>query len=334
MEASTKSIRRRNLNMVRSAFQKSHKLTASQLSKKTGLSVVTINALLKVMMSEGEVFESDKLITNGGRPSAEYRYNNLFMCSCIVYGFHTKGDDYVRVIVADVFKSKVFEIESVFDSIKIESFNDMIDEAFHTFATIKSITFGLPGEENDGSITINDYREIVGDAFIRHYKDRYNVPIYFVNDVNAATYGYYSQNIKELHDKNVVGLFFPKAYKPGAGLIMNGDIFRGSMNFAGEVGYMPIGIDWTTLDYNDEKSMIEAIARLVSIICCVIAPDHITLYGEFLHKSMEAEIMSEVSKYLSHAFSASLSISDEFSEHFELGLIEKAIQTLEEGHYN
>lgn len=320
-------IKELNKKLIRKAFYGSHIQTAAELSQTTGLSVVTTNALLREMMEDNEVLLSAELVTNGGRPAAKYQYNEYYQCTAVIYGYQKNDKDFITMIVTDIFGKCVLRECTTMVNITDRSFENMLDKAFLEFPMIRIIAFGLPGEEADGIILYNDYKGIVGNSFMKHYKERYQVPVIFVNDVNAAVKGYFHK--KAYPDKNVVGIFFPRLYYPGAGIIINGEIYTGLQGFAGEIGFFPNGIKWDELDYQDEDVILDAVSNVIAILSCVAAPDRFVLYGDFFQKGSKDKLEQRINIMLRNQYTAWIDISTELAGDIEYGLICQASRELQ-----
>lgn len=123
--------------------------------------------------------------------------------------------------------------------------------------------------------------------FLNHYKERYKVTVIFVNDINAAVNGYYHNKLKNNKIESVVGIVFDRVHLPCAGIVIKGEIYTEKSNFAGEVAYMPIGIDWLKLNYHDNEQVCKSIGKLISIISCVLVPRSFVVYGDFSEEDYE-----------------------------------------------
>lgn len=326
-KSNAKVIRELNKKLIRKAFYLLHTQTAAELSQTTGLSVVTTNALLREMMDDKEVMISHELVINGGRPAAKYQYNEFYQCTAVLYGCQKNNKDFITMIVTDIFGRCVLRECMTMLTINVRSFEDMLDKAFQEFPMIKIIAFGLPGEEADGIILYNDYKGIVGNSFMKHYMNRYKVPVYFMNDVNAGVYGYYYKKVYP--DKNVVGIFFPRQYAPGAGIIINGEIYTGLRGFAGEIGFLPNGINWNNLNYQEEDDVIDAVSNVITILSCVVAPDRFVLYGDFFQQSSKDKLEQRINNMLQNQYTAWIDISSELAGDIEYGLICLALHELQ-----
>lgn len=326
--ANTKLIKKMNKNLVRNCFKNEIDSTAANLSKKTGLSVVTVNGILKEMVNSKEIFLGKSIPSNGGRPSIVYQYNTMYRCSVIILGFTRKNINYIKVLVTNLLGNCIYSEENKFENINDNSFDKILDTLFKKYPTIEVISFGLPGVEVNDVITINDYPNIVGDTFLKHYKDRYKVPVIFINDINAAVNGYYHNKLDDNYDQTIVGLVFNKIHLPGSGIVINGDIHIGKSNFTGEFAYMPIGIDWLKINYDDIEETSEAIGKVIAIMSCIIAPEHFVIYGDFFKSDSVIKIKEKAEKMLQNQFEINLIISNDFEEDYELGMIKASLEIL------
>lgn len=324
----TKMMKEINKNLIRNCFRNQVEATAAVLSQNTGLSVVTVNALLKEMVQIEEVFVGKSIPSNGGRPSTVYKYNDMFRCAVSLFGYTRNNVDYIKVIVINLLGNCIHEEEIHFDKVEDDSFNEILDSLFEKYRSIEVIAFGLPGTEEDGVIKVNDYPEIVGDTFLKHYKERYKVPVLFINDVNAAVVGYYQNKMDNNNTHTVVGLVFNRVYSPGSGIVINGEIHNGKSNFAGEISNMPLNIDWLNINYDNEEEICDAIANVVAMISCIIAPDQFVIYGDFFKKDSFLNIKEKAENKLNHNFNVNLEVCDDFEEDYKFGTINVCLELL------
>lgn len=327
-KADTKLMKKMNKNLIRNCFINELDSTAANLSQKTGLSVVTVNVILKEMLQSKEVFAGQSIPSNGGRPSIVYKYNEMYRCAAIVFGYTKSDNNYIKILVINLLGNCIYEEEKVFENVKDDSFNHILDELFAKYPTIELISFGLPGAEENGVITINDYPYIVGDTFLNHYKERYKVSVTFINDINAAVYGYYHNNLSDYYPQTVVGLVFNRVYLPGSGIVIKGEIHTGKSNFAGEIAFMPLGIDWLKINYYDIEEMSEAIGKVVAMMSCVIAPDNFVIYGDFWSEDSAIKIKEKAEKNLNNHFQVNIVVCNKYEEYYKKGMIKASTKVL------
>ena len=321
----TAHVKQLNLTALRALLVFKRAATIQELSKLTGLSVVTVKALLGEMIECGEVTEGDMVPSGGGRPSRLYVYNGDYRHAVLIYGHQEQNRNSIHLLVINLFEEIVYSEQAYIDDIQIDSFCGMIDRAVKTFQTIAAIAFGLPGFEENGKIVANDYSGIVGNGFLPFYQSRYGFPVAFINDVNAAVKGY---SLLVPAKTCLVGIYFPRIYRPGAGMVINGKVYLGTQNFAGEIGRLLPDTDWLTLDYNDGEAVADAVSRLLAVYCQVVAPEQFVLYGDFFEENSAEVITTNTEDRLDGQFRVNVSVSAAFDADFERGMGAVALKTL------
>jgi len=320
-------IRQLNIKRVREALRAMRESTIFVLSQKTELSVVTIKSTLEEMIQSGEVFPWHTVPSGGGRPSMLYQYEPHFRHALVLYGFQKNDGNLIRARVVNLYGECIWRKETVVPDVQPESFCPYIEEALQRFPTIAVIGFGLPGVEENGVITVNDYEHLVGVAFADFYQQRYSLPVLYLNDVNAAVKGC---GAAREGLQCLVGIYFPRLYPPGAGMMIHGEVHTGVHGFAGEIGGLLPDIDWVRMDYSDVKGLRGTIARMLAVYCRVAAPDRFVLYGDFFREGDAAGIQTITEKLLNNRFSLDVLVSSEFEHDFERGMILAALEKIDQ----
>lgn len=267
-----------NLNKVRSALKDAGTATKPQLAEITGLSVVTVNSLVNTLLDTGELHTDTILNSDGGRPAASFRYNSKFRLALTIFMHEYKGQDTAFYCVTDLRGGVIERIEQNLSNVSIDSFDSIIEHLISKYPQIKAICFGIPGEEVNQRLVISDYEELKEQSLSGHIYEKFHLPAHIENDINAAVIGYCRQN-NIPSNKCVIGLYFPGKYPPGAGIHLNGDIYKGRNGLAGEIKYLPFGIDWESFDYNP-ADMENIKIKTIQAFQCMFNPDTIVLYGE------------------------------------------------------
>lgn len=144
MKADTRLMKQLNISTLRRVLSGEGKATKPQLSRLTGLSVVTVNALITEMLEQGEVQELGMVPSGGGRPSMQYGYCYGYRTMVIIYGHQLEGRNYIHTLVVDLKGQKLWERQGYMEEIGAESFDGCLDEVFAGFGNIGLIVFGLP----------------------------------------------------------------------------------------------------------------------------------------------------------------------------------------------
>ncbi|MDD3430148.1 MAG: ROK family protein [Oscillospiraceae bacterium] len=326
MQGNALTMKEVNRGLVQNALQSLKRATKKQLAQHTGLSVVTVNSVLKQLILQKEVFEEHTVPSAGGRPAQLYCYNPNNRYIAVLFGHMLNTYCTLELRVYNLFKECVFAASEETQEVHIESFVSMLDSAAERY-TIAAIGFGLPGAEENGNIYLNDFQAIVGVEFLNYYHVKYQVPVVYENDLNAAVLGYYSTMAQPV--SNVVGICFPATCPPGAGIVIDGKIYKGSHNFAGEVSNVPVGVDWNTLDYANLEAVQAAVAKLTAAVCSILAPQKIILYGTFFTPQVCMAVTTQCVQQLNHLFVPEIEFSRNFIRHFEIGIAKHTLEQME-----
>ncbi|WP_019554786.1 ROK family protein [Propionispira raffinosivorans] len=321
-------MREMNLNVLRSTIQSCKQASKPQLAELTGLSVVTINTLIKILLENGEVFEGSTIAATGGRPAAEYHFNENHRLALTIYMREVDGKDTAFISVDNLFGESIETEIKTLQNIQIDDFDKIVEFYLQKYPKISLLACGIPGREINGKLSIFDYRGLRGIAFTDHFKEQFHLPVIFENDVCAAVIGYCSTK-KNFTDECVVGIYFPTNYPPGAGIFINGKIYKGRDGFAGEIKYLPIGIKWNEIGPT-EFSLQEASQRMILAITSLYNPSKVILYGEAFSQGMEQEISRLCEQSINQAFLPELIINKNFNEDFARGIRQLALENLTE----
>ena len=171
---------------------------------------------------------------------------------------------------------------------------------------LRLVSFALPGEADGDHVFICDFEALLYSGFLPGIRQRFGVETLFENDVNAAMRGHAFESA----GGNKAGVYFPMRYPPGAGIMVDGKIVHGLRRFAGEIGFLHGAKAWRALDYADEEGTAQMITDVLAAISCVIAPDGIVLYGDFLSERFAADVQERLSEKLGRQIGPRISIGD------------------------
>ena len=327
MGADTGLMKKMNRKLIRAALKECKTATKPELSHRTGLSVVTVGSLLAELIRDGEVEEAGMAPSGGGRPGLSYRYRNDFRCALILYGHQRNNRNLIHVRVVDLAGKCLWRKDEYYDEITVSCFDAVLDEAVGLFPQTGLLAFGLPGEAVDGVITICDYERISGAEFLSRYSEKYGIFVLFENDINAMTYGCCGPDYEE---GSVVGIYFPRLYPPGAGLVLDGKIYYGTGHFAGEIMKLPVPVPWGEVDYSDREQVLKMLKAVLAVFCCVLAPRRLVLYGDFFAEDMESSLKSEGEKLLEGRYQMEIELKENLECDYEAGMVRLALEALTE----
>lgn len=136
------------------------------------------------------------------------------------------------------------------------------------------------------------------------------------------------QKYERKKEDAIVYIYFPQKYPAGAGICINKKIYKGFNGTAGEIKYMPLGIDWENLDYSQEKNVIETVSKIITAISAILNPQKIVVYGEIFTNENLEKIEKRCENMLQKIFTAKIYLSESFIKDFEEGITEITLDLL------
>lgn len=288
--------------------------------------MVTINSLLEDLLKTGEVVQSGLAPSGGGRPSTRYQYRPDYRYAVLLYGHQSEGRNLMHLAVVNLMGECVWRKEEYFDEILVESFEAVLDDVIGRFPEIGLLAFGLPGEVVDDVVTIHDYQALVGPEFMAHYKERYHLPVVFENDINAMTYGACREG--DVEKATVAGIYLPRIYPPGAGLVIQGKIYYGTSHCAGELAGLPVPVSWDSLDYGREHDVLENLKLLTAVYGFTVAPETLIFYGDFFTEELQEQLRAYSGRLLEGKFHMDLIFAENLERDYEEGMKRLALEAL------
>ena len=316
-----------NINIIRNILQKEINVTKQKLSLKTGLSVVTVSSVLQYFLETGEVYEDKMISSNGGRPAKTFCYNKNFSYILTVCTYEEKNINKAVISVTNLIGETIDKAELILDNPDIIFFDEIICKFIKKYSKIKGIGFCMPGQETEGKIAIHDYEKFVGLNLSEYFKNKYHLPMIFVNDVNAAVAGYLGcEEKREIN--SAVYVYFPQKYPAGAGLFFDGKLYKGFTGTAGEIKYIPMGIDWKNIDYSNKENVIEIVSKVLISLSAVFNPQTVIMCGEFLTEDILKIVEKKGRENMKEIYIPDISLSKNFQKDMHNGIVKLTLDLI------
>jgi len=119
----------------------------------------------------------------------------------------------------------------------IEQLKKVLDSLLEENKDVKGIGIGVPGVIKDGKITFTPNMPLNEFNLVEFVEQEYHIKTIIENDANASMYGEWKFGSAK-GAKNAVGYFVGTGI--GGGLILNESLYKGSFNFAAEIGHMNV----------------------------------------------------------------------------------------------
>lgn len=283
MESKRNLIRKVNIESVTSLLFKNEKMFASEIVKQTGISMVTVNSLLKDMVNQNLLTEIENVPRDIGRPATLYIFNYAHKLSQLFLFIESNKELSLESYTIDM-RGEIIGHESVaIKDISQMSFQILIASKLKDKQNIHSIGIILPAKINEGTITASWYGLMDNwdiQALVQEVTD---IPCFFQNDAHALTIGHCILNQIKLSDP-IVGIYYPKDSMPGITLLVNATILQGQHSLAGEAKYLPLFLDQGSAQNIEEFH--QNLNYLIAIYNTVIAPSRFIISG---YKDLKAK---------------------------------------------
>ncbi|WP_338789487.1 ROK family protein [Metabacillus sp. FJAT-53654] len=318
VNATPKSMRKVILRGIRKSLLELGSATKVELSEKLGISFPTISKFLVQMEKDGELILVGLDDSSGGRRAKRYTYNPEYMLGLAIFLERTETNYIVFNCLGEVKDSG--KTSSVLVDVDLTFLTEFIEEIMKKYPKISSIAIGVPGSVDNGRIFyIPGYEHLQNIDLQEFLENQFSIPVVIENDMNAAVLGYHdNMGIKD--NKSLIYLYSGQN-GPGAGIMINGDVVRGSTFFSGEVSFVPQYDDRNfreALEYGSGpiKSTIshdyeiDAISRLVASFVAIINPHAIIFCNDEVEKEILNKITIGSSNYIPSEHIPELTMSD------------------------
>lgn len=235
-------LREINLSSVLRYIHSNAPISRAQLAGVTGLNKSTVSSLIDELVERGLVRQTGLETSGTGRPATLLELNPWAGC---IIGVEY-GVDFVTVILANFGGEVIWRSHQNADPAEGQELTtakvfELVDQAIEVCELRQARLLGL-GIATPGTVQVEegfliyapnlDWRNI---PFAQIYHHRYpNLPVYVDNDANAAAVGEHlfgaAQRVQDF-------VFLFAGVGIGAGLFLNGNLYRGQSGYAGEIGH-------------------------------------------------------------------------------------------------
>lgn len=250
-------LKKHNKSRIRKLIKEQGPITKPEMAQLTNLSLPTVNKITDELVAEGyAIAAAIQKCPGAGRKARTYVINEnygTFLVVCYM------GAKWLGCVV-NITGSIVYEIqcEAVCTDRKpqIQVLTGLLDVLQSKSKRTMAIGVGVPGiVRRDGRLEgIPLLPDFEGMDLGKILKERYELPVYIENDVKLMTVGYRKLCMNDMD--NIVFLYIGNGL--GAGILLNGALYKGNCSFAGEFGYMPSGRPRETGNEAAEKTAEES----------------------------------------------------------------------------
>jgi predicted NBD/HSP70 family sugar kinase len=248
-----------NSSIIERLLYESGPLSKPELAKRTGLSLPTVNKLVDDLEKNARLCSVGLSGKGAGRKAMLYETNRNF--GCILACYYKEGCFLCRLadMLNETFYEKSFPLDSSSVKKAVNSIFHAIDSLMEQAPTqVKIIGIGLPGVIQPCGCLLGIPQIAVWEGFNleKTLSARYKTTIYVENGVKLSAMGYYCIHLRKKPD-NFVYLYVGNGI--GSGIILNKQLYRGSGNFSGEIGFMAEPRGLAERDYAADGGYMESL---------------------------------------------------------------------------
>lgn len=319
-----------NLKNIKSILSTNQHATKSELAELTGLSVVTVNKLIQTLLETQEIKEYSNAVTTGGRKAVSYCLNADFQHLLIIRLQENKQQISYSFSVHNLIGQSMVQENVEGSRLTLPLLIQRIQQHLNQFPGISCIVIGIPGEEIDGQLRIIDFPLLLNLNLRKELESAFTLPVLLENDINAAVLGY-SQQVDSPEIKSLIGIYYPEKFPPGAGILLNGKIYKGKNGIAGEIKNIPLNINWKDFDYFADELHINLEKTLITLIG-LYDPHSIIIYAKYLgYKSDSLQALNlRLAQTYPYIILPQIALSMNFEQDYALGLISIGLAYLDE----
>ncbi|MDQ6421726.1 ROK family protein [Paenibacillus sp. LHD-117] len=325
---------------IRQALLELGSATKAEISGKLSISFPTISKFLARMEESGEIMTLGLGESSGGRRAIRYSYNPEYRLGLALF-LEKEETQYM------IFDSRGETKEKGRTSTSLTkdagSLAEQAGKILSKYPNIGSIAIGVPGAVRLGRIVlIPDYPQLQNVDLKGDFEQRFGIPVVVENDMNAAVLGYSRIRfpVHEQRRQTLVYLYFGQN-GPGAGMLINGEVVRGSTYFSGEVSFVPLHDDrnfgQAMFDVRGpggirhlSEATIDSVSRLVASLAAILNPHEIVFGEDEVTNRQLRRIALGSADYIPEAHLPKLSLSDRDDDYLT-GLRELGLDLLMEG---
>ncbi|MBC8569449.1 ROK family protein [Zongyangia hominis] len=281
-------IKKMNMELIYHTLLSLGSATRGEIASHTRMSVTTVRTLLEELVELGEIVESALDESSGGRRPQRYALsphrNRMLLCYLDREQLHYR--------IASLMGETLEEGEKALSPSRTEE--EALDFALwcREERQVTAVGLGVPGIVEEGGFLVSDCDHWVINDIGERMRAALGLPVLLENDLNAIALGFcrrYSQSHPGCSPEQVnMAYIHFNVSCTGAGVIADGKVVRGDKNFAGELGFLPMGggktLDAAIAGAAGDGERAGHIAQAVAAVNCVANPALIVIGGDLFHR--------------------------------------------------
>ncbi|MCI6699572.1 MAG: ROK family protein [Lachnospiraceae bacterium] len=299
-----------NKTLIKEIVWKRGPLSKPEIAEISSLSLPTVSKIVNELSTDHLFIEHQLLQAQGvGRKPKTYTINEEYQLNVEMYFQH----DHWRCCTSNMIGKIVNDVQlpALADTtdMQYQLLEDGIRDAMKNVPNVMGIGVGVPGVVSQDGIVSNipQLEELEGLNLVEKLHEKFDCPIYVENDVKLMTIGYHNNKL-ENHD-NIVFLYIGSGI--GAGILIDGHLYKGSTNFAGEFGYIVTDVDsghsmeeqLTRLEASAEpekarEDLLKTVAVALNNCICFFNPEAVVLSSPLIYEEDLPRLRKVIAKHI------------------------------------
>lgn len=230
-------------------MQQQRSATRPQLAAALGLSLVSTNAAVAALEQEGVLLRGDTIPSGGGRPVRVYHFNPQHAAVALISATPEAHCTLLHFELLDLQGHIIEERQARFVQLHAESLDEWLDAAARRH---KLHRICLPPG--------------LGSTMQAHLQQR----------LPCQVQEFYAAEALAGERENTLTLLLQKGRGPQGARQHHGIVTPCPL-----LHLLPLPTEWESLDYADHTLVEEMLARLLQLLICTMAPEHIDLHADF-----------------------------------------------------
>lgn len=320
-------IRAQNLAFLTNLIQEHGPLSQRELAEISGLSVVTISKIMPELLIREIIKEESVSVVTGGRRAVSYQFNAAQRLLLVGQLIEQAGEFIFNFYICDLEGKALFQEEKKGSSLSWIGLKEYFKELIRNYPKISGIILGIPGVELDGSLKMLDYPPLLYVNVRSELLQEFQLPVAIENDINLAALGYTEAQGNQ--EDAVIGIYYPKDFPPGAGIVLNGKILKGRNGFAGEIQYLPLGAKWESQPL-EKVDLVVNLSEVVQSLISLYDPREILVYtrDNRITEIDLASVQQKMAELFPLLVLPKLSLSNDFADNYFKGLVSQGLKLI------
>ncbi|HEO8419991.1 ROK family transcriptional regulator [Niallia sp. FSL W8-0635] len=238
-------VKKENKSLCLYLIKNNAPISRAEISQQTGLTKGTVSTLVSELIDEQLINESGHGESSGGRRPVMLLFNQQAGYSIGI----DLGVNYILGILTDLQGNIIYKCNEKYVNFTYEDtlqiikniITSLIKNAPKSPYGVIGIGVGAPGIINiEGEILIAPNLGWKNVCLKKELEEHFHLPVLVENEANAGAYGEKEFGLGQPY-QNLI--YVSAGIGIGAGIIINGELYKGALGYSGEIGHMTIQKD-------------------------------------------------------------------------------------------